>query len=299
MNAAYGSGCETVIYDGQEVWPQADLDERRINAHSTAKLIQVLPIFLLGIDSKYSLSNQELAIMSASHLGQDVHIRVLKSLMEKMDLYEDQMCIPEAAPSGKLAHRYWLQRRGRPSKLYHQCAGNHLALMAIQRELTGSVAGYTDFHSKVQNLITGIAQEIYRVSEPPELTRDFCGAPSYMVSLSHIAVAYKNLSAPSAYLPDAIQKAVQKNFTTLKENPLLLEGDGCLSTILTSGKDIVAKTGAEGLLAIGIRRMHCGIAIQSYHKDFVSVAQTVKHVLAFLGYTDEILETQLTAIASQ
>lgn len=299
MNEAYDSSCETVIYDGKEEFLQAGVDKRRVNAHSTAKLIQVLPVYLLGIDQKYFLNGQELAIMSASHLGQDVHIQVLKSLMEKLGMQEDQMYIPEVAPAGKLARRYWLQRRDRPSKLYHQCAGNHLALMAIQRELTGNVAGYTDFNSAVQKMTTEIAKQIYRVSEAPGLIRDFCGAPTYLIPLLHIAVAYKNLSSPSSYLPDAIIKAIQKNYKTLKANPLFLEGDGCLSTVLTSSKDIVAKTGAEGLLAIGIRGMHCGIAIRSHHKDFMSVAQTAKHVLSFLGYRDNLLEVQLTAIAYQ
>ena len=106
MNEAYDSSCETVIYDGQEECPQAEADKRRVNAHSTAKLIQVLPVYLLGIDQKCSLNGQELAIMSASHLGQDVHVKVLKNLMGKLGIQEDQMCIPEAAPAGKLARRY-------------------------------------------------------------------------------------------------------------------------------------------------------------------------------------------------
>lgn len=80
---------------------------------------------------------------------------------------------------------------------------------------------------------------------------------------------------------------------------MILEGDGCLSTVLTSSNGIIAKTGAGGLLAIGIRELKCGIAIKSYQKDFMSVAQAAKQILHFLGYEDELLQKQLTVIAVQ
>lgn len=291
--------CETVIYEGQVGDLKPDKNLECVNAHSTAKLIQVLPVYMLGIDQKYSLSEPELAIMSASHLGQDIHIQVLKSLITKLGIDENQVCIPKVAPTGRLARRYWKLRHGQPSKFYHQCMGNHLALMAIQRELTGSVNGYADFQSATQNLLLNVAQKIYALPHTPEMSRDSCGAPTYMVPLSNIAAAYKNLSDPSIYLSDKMRRAVQKNYKAIKDNPLILEGDGCLSTVLTSSNGIIAKTGAGGLLAIGIRELKCGIAIKSYQKDFMSVAQAAKQILHFLGYEDELLQKQLTVIAVQ
>ena len=52
-------------------------------------------------------------------------------------------------------------------------------------------------------------------------------------------------------------------------------------------------------MAIGIRELKCGIAIKSYQKDFMSVAQAAKQILHFLGYEDELLQKQLTVIAVQ
>lgn len=291
--------CETVIYEEKMGYLKPDKNLECVNAHSTAKLIQVLPVYMLGIDQKYSLNEQELAIMSASHLGQDIHIQVLKSLITKLGIDENQICIPKVAPTGRLARQYWKLRHDQPSKFNHQCMGNHLALMAIQRELTGSVKGYADFQSATQNLLLNVAQQIYALPYAPEMSRDSCGAPTYMVPLSSIAIAYKNLSNPPIYLSGKIRRAIQKNYKALKENPLILEGDGCLSTVLTSSDGIIAKTGAGGLLAIGIQELECGIAIQSHQKDFMSVAQTAKNILRFLGYKDELLQKQLTVIAVQ
>lgn len=299
MNNMNDCNCEIAIYEGQVGYLKSDKHMECVNAHSTAKLIQVLPVYMLGIDQKYSLSEQELAIMSASHLGQDIHIQVLKSLITKLGIDENQVRIPKVAPTGRLARRYWKLRHDQPSKFYHQCMGNHLALMAIQRELTGSVDEYTDFQSATQNFLLSVAQKIYALSHAPEMHRDYCGAPTYMVPLSNIAIAYKNLSNPSMYLPSEIGWAVKKNYKILKDNPLILEGDGCLSTVLTSSNGIIAKTGAGGLLAIGIQGLGCGIAIQSHQRNFMSVAKAAKRVLRFLGHRDEVLEEQLTVIANQ
>ena len=56
---------------------------------SSMKPFQALPFFECNGPEVFGLNDEELAIMCASHLGTDEHVRVIKSIHAKVGITED------------------------------------------------------------------------------------------------------------------------------------------------------------------------------------------------------------------
>lgn len=129
-------------------------------AVQTAKLVQILPLYLSGLDKKYSINSEELAILSSSHLAQEQHIRVLKRILEKTGIREEEIELEPSASTGRISFDIWKSKEhARKRKLYHPCAGNHIGFMLVQRELTGKKDYYRDWNSPIQQWVLELISE--------------------------------------------------------------------------------------------------------------------------------------------
>lgn len=270
------SNSEVVLYIGKY--------RKKVAARSTAKLIQVLPVYLLGLDKKYGLDDEELVIMSSSQLAQKQHVCVLEGLLNKTGIREEEICIGLAAPAGRIAYNIWSANKAPKRKIYHTCVGNHIAMMLAQRELSGSTVGYATPESQVQRWIRKLMAYF---CEYPEsmigIAPDGCGVPTYILPMKNIAIAYKNMVSYVPWEDPAVKYAVNHQRQAIWMNPRMLEGDGCLSTILSSRKGMIAKTGAGGLLALGIEQSEYGMFFQSDTGDWNEIADMVDIVLKKLN----------------
>lgn len=227
--------------------------------HSCAKPIQILPLIERGINNKYDLTLDEIAFMVSSHLGQDEHMAVFSSILRKTGLKENDLILPETSPCGRIANEIWRTKNGKVSKRYHPCSGNHLALMLIQRELTGSVVGYERPDSKSQREIRDTLSVISKIDKRDILcTTDYCGVPAFVLPAYKISYIYRHLAILEESNAD-----IKTLIEAMHNSPSMVEGDGCISTVLNSYPDIIAKTGANGLLAVSLLQQKIGIVIKS------------------------------------
>lgn len=268
--------------------------DKKIAARSTAKLIQVLPVYLLGLDKKFGLDSAELTIMSSSHLAQEQQVRVLERLLKKTGIREEEIRLNTAAPAGKIACELWRKKHIPKRKLYHPCAGNHIGIMLAQRELTGRTVRYEIQDSPVQQWILELVSVF---SEYPKgsigLTPDGCGIPSFILPMKNLAVMYKNMMYEGNVLLPAVQKSILYHKRAIWKNPCMLEGDGCLSTVVSSHKNLIAKTGAGGLLAAGVGKDMYGVLIQSDQENWSTIASMLDCFLRHIGYMDGELSREL------
>ncbi len=249
---------------------------RKVVAHSTMKLIQVLPVLILHLEERYHLSRAQIAVMCSSHLAQPQHLEVLESLLRRTDIAEEDMILPPSAPSGHIAYLRWKQSHLPLRKIYHPCSGNHIGMMLAHRELTGTVHGYERRESELQRWICRLVSQY---SEYPErsitIVTDGCGVPSFFLPMYSVATSFKNIVCP----PAGASGHTARLCACLQENPLMLEGDGCLSTAISSCDGLVAKTGAGGLLAVGMKECGCGALIRSATGNWVQVAEAALALL--------------------
>lgn len=257
--------------------------------HSTAKPFQLLPLLKRSLDLRYSLTAGELTLLSSSHLAQPQHVAAFLSILQKTGIEEKSLILPPVAPSGRISYHYWRMHCGIPQKRYHPCAGNHVAIMLLQRELTGSTTGYEQVDSPAQ-------QEILRYIEAytgefPALETDNCGIPTYGISMYSLASAYQRLACCS---PSEDAFRLINAFHTA---PVMVEGDGCLSTILCSSRGLIAKTGTNYLLALASLEQRLGIAVIS-EEGWADIIHVLPGLLSETGLFSKELGHKLNDISA-
>ena len=106
------------------------------NAHTTpyflrscAKPLQAT----LLIENKINLTPEELAFCSASHAGEDCHIKVATKLLKKFKLKEEMLKCGIHAPLSKGMQNRMIVRGDVPTVLHNNCSGKHGAGSACLR----------------------------------------------------------------------------------------------------------------------------------------------------------------------
>lgn len=211
---------------------------------SSLKPFQALAVTSTGVLERFDLSDQDLAIMCASHKGTIEQARQVFNILWKADIDPNALKCP--IPEGK------------DSPLQHNCSGKHAGMLAACQQRNWSLDNYFHRSNPVQALILKKVAELLGMP-PDELmaARDDCGVPTYALPLSQIATLYAKLACGSSIDLERILRA-------MTHNPQLVAGEGAFDTefmTLTEGA-LVSKSGAEGLQCIGNISQDMGLAIK-------------------------------------
>ncbi len=222
---------------------------------SASKPIQSLPTLLRGLHKKYGLTEEEATIFSGSHQGDEEHERVILSIMAKTGLKEEDMIMLPAYP----AHRGGLA----PRKIYHNCSGKHLCLMLLAREVGDNVRDYWKRDSRAQKLVR---EMVAWFSDTPyeqvAVGVDGCGVPVFAVPFYRIAAAYLKLSCPELIGDGELRRTVEENMARIHAYPTMIRGRGNVDSIICANPDLIAKSGALGVYAMGIRSKKLGVVFK-------------------------------------
>ncbi len=226
---------------------------------STSKPVQALPIIQRELDRKYGLTAEETAIFSGSHWGDAEHVRVLESILEKTGLREENAIMLPTYPNRPAERERLLRENRPPRKIYHNCFGKHLGMMLLAREF-GEEERYWIRDSRTQREIlacvsamSGVAAEEIRVGV------DGCGVPVYAVPFQAIATSFLRLVRPELVAEPALREVVRRNMEMLHANPRMLAGQDIICSVLSADPDLIGKSGAKGVYALGIRSLGVGV----------------------------------------
>jgi L-asparaginase II len=227
---------------------------------SSVKAFQVLPFVEAGGVEHFGLTQQELSILCASHDGTDDHVAVLQSLQKKIGITEQNLLCGMHPPYSKSTQRELILRHEKPTPNRHSCSGKHTGMLAMCVMQGWPLENYIDPEHPLQMLITKTFGEMTQTRiEEIEIGIDGCSAPVHAIPLINAAVGFARLSDPSGLAPIRAE-ACQKITAAMIAFPEMVAGPGAFETCLMkegNGK-IIAKTGAEGFLAIGLLRGACG-----------------------------------------
>ncbi len=207
------------------------------------------------------LTAKHYALMSASQSGDPEQQQILRDILAIGDLQESDLqcgaCRPIANPS---------TGNGGPNKspLNHPCAGKHLAHLLFQKARQQPLNTYLMPGMPQYGLLRNLLEYLLNKTEFAE-TVDGCGMPNYDLNAVEIAQLYHALVMPVGrdlmrQAPDELTDMLScwdEISSLIREYPLLIGGQGRLDTRLMSDTfpeavKVIAKEGADGLLAIGI-----------------------------------------------
>ena len=212
------------VKDGEVVAAAGDPD-LVVSLRSSAKPIQAL----LLARAREDLEEEHYAIASASHFGTELHVDVVRSLLEATGGSEDELDCG-------------LQDNRPPEPIYHNCSGKHAGMVAVCRARGWPVEGYRRPEHPLQQELT---DEIARAAEVDrakvETATDGCGVVCFAFPLERVAHAFARLEQLEG--GDTIVSA-------MRARPELIGGEGATDTTLMRTLDgWIAKGGAEGLMA--------------------------------------------------
>ena len=221
---------------------------------SSMKPFQALPLVENGGMEAFGLTDEELAIISASHAGTNEHVRVLKSIHQKVGLeLSDLQCGVHWPIDKETAFQMRLLGET-PDSYRHNCSGKHSGMLTQAKLLEQSLDDYlTPVHLVQQNIRRAVSSMCGIHRDDMIFGVDGCSAPVYAMPLSSFAWAIARLVDP-VNLDEERQIACQRITSAMIAYPEMVAGPGQLDSVLMqvmNGK-VIAKGGAEGYQLIGV-----------------------------------------------
>ncbi|MGC8874200.1 MAG: asparaginase [Chloroflexia bacterium] len=219
---------------------------------SSAKPLQILPLLEDRLDERFGFTDEELAVMAASHTGEERHVRTVARILARLGLDERALRCGVHPPENEAAYLRLRLLGGEPGPLHNNCSGKHAAMLAIALAGGHPLESYPEPDHPVQQRILQVIREMTGVADPI-LGIDGCGVPVFGLPLRAMALAYARLIDP-AELPARRAAACRRATAAMRAHPGMVSGEGCLGEALmpaTRGR-LVVKGGAEGLIAVGV-----------------------------------------------
>lgn len=253
---------------------------------SAAKPFQLLPFVERGHADALGCSEQELAIMAASHSGSRAHLALVRGLLDRIGLNASHLACGYHDPQDPESLDDVRRDPARCGPIYNNCSGKHAGMLAFCRAEGWPVAGYEHPDHPLQRLLLATVAECCAV--PPASVRlgvDGCSVPVFGMPLSAMARGYARLAEAVARGGDTRARSLQRIGRAMMAEPVIVEGVGRLATdlMLTAPGRIVAKSGAEGLLLVADTERAEGIAIKSEDGAMRAVGPAAVEMLRTLG----------------
>lgn len=217
----------------QVIWPRSAL-----------KPLQAVAAVQAGLD--LADAPELLALASASHSGEAVHLDGVRRLLARAGLDTGALQNTPDVPLDPAAAARWRAQGRGPEPLAQNCSGKHAAMLAASVAAGWDTGTYLDLGHPVQRQVRAVVAELTG-ARGGLTTVDGCGAPLLSTTLAGLARAFGWIAASPPSTPEGQVGAA------VRAHPHLLGGTGRDVTALVAGvPGLVAKDGAEGVYAAGL-----------------------------------------------
>ncbi len=188
-----------------------------------------------------TLSDEGTALACASHLGSLRHQGLALQILESAGLSEADLRCPTAWP-GDSATREAMNREGRGrNRLAFNCSGKHAAFLNAAQSSGLPTSTYLSPEHPVQLSASKAMEEF--CGPLSFIGVDGCGAPAPQMSLISLAQGFRRLALSTDPHARQVVRAI-------REHPWAIRGEGSANTLTIERTGILAKLGAEGVLAM-------------------------------------------------
>ena len=213
--------------------------ERSFFIRSSAKPFQALASQESGAD----LAPRELAMASSSHRGYPVQIALVRSMLAKASLSEEDLQCPPSWPlADSAALGVAASGATGPRRVWHNCSGKHAGFLRACRASGWDTGSYLDPGHPLQRLVVELIED-YGGHPVEPVGVDGCGAPVLRTSVRAMARMY-------AHLGDDPRLAAV--YDAMSAYPGLVGGTGEGDTEIAVAVDAAAKGGAAGCIGVAL-----------------------------------------------
>ena len=201
---------------------------------SAVKSLQASAMLKAGL----TVSDEELAIVCASHSGNQIHIDLVTKMLADRGIPLSAMQNASDKPLGEKEKITWGDKAG--TQLTQNCSGKHAGMLITCQQNGWDLSTYLEMGHPLQIAIKNEI-ELLAGEKVSTSTFDGCGAPLFAISLIGLAKTFSTLVKSN----DLVYKQIVAACT---KYPELVAGEGRLTTrMMRSVPGLFMKEGAEGI----------------------------------------------------
>ena len=254
-------GTAVLINSSGEVlkeWGNSDL---LIYPRSALKPIQSLNLYKDGVAEGLKLTDEYIALTTASHHAEDLHQKMITEWLQKINIGEDKLCCGADWPWNmddkfKANLKYKKKRR-----IFHNCSGKHCGHLAVSKYKDLPIENYNQNNHQIQKDLINLIENLSNF-KIKNIGIDGCTLPNPLIPLKKFALAvakivdYKSLNENS--------DIAKRIFDSCVKFPEITGGSksvNCALTKLSKGKAFF-KNGAEGVFVAIIPEQKSALAVK-------------------------------------
>jgi L-asparaginase II len=227
--------------DGSDAFAVGD-PAATIYPRSSTKPLQALAMVRAGL----SLPSELLALVCASHNGEQVHLDGVRAILASAGLDESALGNTVGHPLDIESQHQAIRDGVAKSPLQMNCSGKHAGMLATCKVNGWPLEGYLNESHPLQQAITDAVPTVAGESAAA-IGVDGCGAPAHVVTLRGLARVFRSIA-----IGDAGDAGTQV-YKAMSQHPYMVGGRGRhVTAIVSSVKGLFAKDGAEAVYAAAL-----------------------------------------------
>ncbi|HEY4600229.1 MAG TPA: asparaginase [Cerasibacillus sp.] len=267
-------------------------------ARSSMKAFQALPVVESSAMEAYDLTERELSLFCASHIGELYHRDTVATVLNKLDLQESHLQCGTHIPRHQESYEQLIQEGGNLTPLFSNCSGKHAGMLAGCKKQGFPLDTYRDVTHPYQQQIIDAISDISGYPKGKIATSvDGCGVPVHRLPLDKVALLFARLASPGNWdtKNELRQHSLDRIRQAMVDYPEMVAGTKQFDTDLMrafKGR-LVAKGGAEAVHCFGDKETGLGVAIKVEDGNARGTRVTAMEVLHQLGIGDESIRNEL------
>lgn len=252
---------------------------------SAAKPFQLLPLVERGHADRIAATDEEIAVMCASHTGAKRHVDCVRGILARLGLPESALACGYHDPIDPDSLAYVRAHPEERSPVYNNCSGKHAGMLALAQAEGWPTKGYELAEHPVQKAVRSAVADIGGVpSAALQTAIDGCSVPVFALPLAAMARSYAHLASARAD-GDPRDRALARIRSAMMAHPRATGGAERFATVLMEAMPgrVVAKGGAEGLECLGLPEREWALAVKVEDGSTRAVGPAVVELLDHLG----------------
>lgn len=233
--------------------------QRNTLVRSAAKPMQALAIMRTGATDTYAFSDEDIALMCASHSSEERHIDRARKMLSRLNASESQLQCGGHAPLSDEVNRNWIKADYVPTGICNNCSGKHAGMIAGSLSLTRSADDYHVGHHPMQQLVKKTVSEVTGLApDAIQWATDGCNLPAPAFPLDRLAMSYARFSraadrdSQGGGILD--EKLMARIFHAMAAHSEYVGGSQrfCTELMTVFKGQLIGKLGADACYAIGL-----------------------------------------------
>ena len=258
---SFHQGVAVLINSSGEILQEWGNSEKLIYPRSALKPIQSLNLYKDGVAEGLNISDEYIALTTASHHSESFHQKMIIDWLDKTNLNEDNLSCGNDWP-WNLEDKFETKiKYNKKRRIFHNCSGKHCGHLVVSKYKDLPIENYNKNDHPIQKELIDLIENLsgYKIKN---IGIDGCTLPNPLIPLKKFAYAMAQIADYNKLNENSI--IAKRIFDSCIKFPEITGGTNsvnCVLTKLSKGK-IFFKNGAEGVFVAIIPEQKSALVVK-------------------------------------